>query len=393
MASRVVIAGGGVAALEGALALREFAGPRVEITLVAPNPTFSFRALSTIAPFDGGPRPGAALAEIADEINARHVAERVSWLDHRRSQLHTQAGQTLDYDALLIAIGARSGPAFRSAVTLDDARLPAQWGELETAMQHGDVRSVAFVAPSVIGWPLPLYELALLCRRRADQLGVDVSVTLATPEDAPLALFGDTVSQAVGLRLQERGILVLTGARSAVPEPGVLAVHPRARRLRVDRILALPHLSGPPLRGLGARALGGFIAVDAFGRVKGVPGVFAAGDAIDFTVKHGGLAAAQAETAARVIAAAAGAAVVPRRFAPEIRAVLADGQRSLYLSARITGAHGSRSQVGDEPSWWPATKVAAPRLAARMRAVANATSGPSEPDSSVVAPERPSGRD
>lgn len=376
MAVRVVIAGGGVAALEGALALREFAGPRAEITLVAPNPTFQFRALSVIAPHDGLTGPSAALAEIADAIDVRRVADRVAWLDHRRSQLHTEAGDTLPYDALLIAVGALSRPAFRSAITLDDARLATQWRELEAAMQHGDVRSVAFVAPSVIGWPLPLYELALLCSRRAEQLGVDLSVTLATPEDAPLALFGDAVSEAVAQRLQERGILTLTGARSAVPEPGVLAVHPRARRLRVDRILALPQLFGPPLRGLGGRAPGGFIAVDAFGRVKGVPGVFAAGDAIDFPVKHGGLAAAQAETAARVIAAGAGAAVVPRRFAPEIRAVLADGQQSLYLSARITGARGARSQVGDEPSWWPATKVAAPRLTARLRGLAGAVSGP-----------------
>ena len=379
MAVRVVIAGGGVAALEGALALREFAGPRAEITLVAPNPTFRFRALSVVAPLDGPSGPSAALAQIAHEIDARWVAERVAWIDPRRSQLHTEGGETLGYDALLIAVGARSHPAFRSAITLDDARLAAQWRELETAMQQGDVRSVAFVAPSAIGWPLPLYELALLCSRRAEQLGVDLSVTLATPEEAPLALFGDAVSAGVGRRLQERGILVLTGARSAVPEPGVLAVHPRARRLRVDRILALPQLFGPSLRGLGGRAPGGFIAVDAFGRVKGVPGVFAAGDAIDFPVKHGGLAAVQAETAARMIAAGAGAAVIPRRFSPEIRAVLADGQQSLYLSARITGARGARSEIGDAPSWRPAAKVAAPRLTARMRGSGGAVAGPPAP--------------
>jgi len=40
---KVVIAGAGVAALEAAMALHEFAGPRVSMQLVAPNTAFSYR--------------------------------------------------------------------------------------------------------------------------------------------------------------------------------------------------------------------------------------------------------------------------------------------------------------------------------------------------------------
>ena len=48
---RVVIAGGGVAALEAALALHELAGERVATTLVAPNPEFVYRPLLVHEPF------------------------------------------------------------------------------------------------------------------------------------------------------------------------------------------------------------------------------------------------------------------------------------------------------------------------------------------------------
>lgn len=44
---RVVICGGGVAAIEGMLRLRALAGDRVEVTLVAPNDEFVYRPLAT----------------------------------------------------------------------------------------------------------------------------------------------------------------------------------------------------------------------------------------------------------------------------------------------------------------------------------------------------------
>ena len=48
---RVLIAGGGIAALEALAGLHALAGERVEATLVAPVDSFSFRPLSTAVPF------------------------------------------------------------------------------------------------------------------------------------------------------------------------------------------------------------------------------------------------------------------------------------------------------------------------------------------------------
>ena len=54
MAFRVVIAGGGVAALETALALRDLAEDSVSVELVAPEEEFTYRPLAVAEPFRVG---------------------------------------------------------------------------------------------------------------------------------------------------------------------------------------------------------------------------------------------------------------------------------------------------------------------------------------------------
>src|ERR1700722_5365843 len=47
----VVIVGGGVAALEAALALRELGGARIASTILAPDPEFVYRPMTVREPF------------------------------------------------------------------------------------------------------------------------------------------------------------------------------------------------------------------------------------------------------------------------------------------------------------------------------------------------------
>jgi sulfide:quinone oxidoreductase len=62
---RVVIAGGGVAAIEALLALRHLVGEQVSIELLAPDRTFVHRPSSVAEPFGfGGPGP-LDLADLA----------------------------------------------------------------------------------------------------------------------------------------------------------------------------------------------------------------------------------------------------------------------------------------------------------------------------------------
>jgi sulfide:quinone oxidoreductase len=107
----------------------------------------------------------------------------------------------------------------------------------------------------------------------------------------------------------------------------------------------------------------GFIAVDRFGAVAGCEHVYAAGDATDFPIKHGGLAAQHADVLAQTIAALAGAAVTPDQSDPTLQGMLLTGASPLYLSAQITGGRPSHSQFSDTPLWSPPVKIAARYLA------------------------------
>jgi hypothetical protein len=102
--------------------------------------------------------------------------------------------------------------------------------------------------------------------------------------------------------------------------------------------------------------------------------VYAAGDATDFAVKLGAIAAQQADTAAEAIAALAGAEVNPGPFHPTVHAILLGGDKPLYLSAHITGGHGSSSEISETPSWSPAGKISAKYLAEYLNARDRATS-------------------
>ena len=70
-----------------------------------------------------------------------------------------------------------------------------------------EARSVSFVAPTMTGWLLPLYELALMTARELVRSNVEgVQVRLLTPEDRPLALFGESASQGIGRLLARAGV-------------------------------------------------------------------------------------------------------------------------------------------------------------------------------------------
>ncbi len=359
----VVIVGGGVAALEAALALREFGGERIATTMLAAEPSFVYRPMSVRAPFGFSGAQEYPLEEITRDIGVELRADNFKSLNAADRIVHTSAGEQLSYDALLLAPGARMHPRFKHATTIDDKRLDEILHGLIQDVEGGYVHSLAFIIPDRIGWPLPIYELALMTAGRAFDMNIEMSITLVTPEDAPLAIFGARASDAVRQLLEETGIKTITAAHCEVPASGLVRISPGPKQLHVDRIVAMPELFGPSVPGVPLGSPGGFIPIDAHCRVRGLEGVYAAGDATDFAIKHGGIAAQQADAAAQSIAARAGLASEPAPFHPVIHGMLLTGGEPLYLSAQVTGSHGSSSDVSAEPSWSPSMKIAARYLA------------------------------
>jgi sulfide:quinone oxidoreductase len=194
-------------------------------------------------------------------------------------------------------------------------------------------------------------------------MNVELSITIATPEDAPLAIFGLGVSESVRQLLEENAITTITSAHCEIHEPGRVSIDPGSRHLDADRIVALPELVGPSVPGVPGGPEAGFIPIDMHCKVRGLERVYAAGDATDFAIKHGGIAAQQADVAAQAIAAFAGLAAEPESFRPEIHGLLLTGGKPRYLSAHVTGGHGSSSEISDTPAWSAATKIVAKYLA------------------------------
>ena len=357
----VVIAGGGVAAIEGLLRLRRLAGDAVKITLLAPNEEFAFRALSVKEPFALGAAERHPIRHIVRDSGAEWVQDTLAWVDPDGQVVHTGGGVELPYDALLVAVGARMAPAFEHATTFRDAEADALLSGLVEDIEGGYTKRVAFVAPAGPLWALPLYELALMTAERAKGMGMtDVEVTVATPDPAPLAIFGSTVSDAVAKLLGDAGVAVHTATTAEVTGPRSLRLG--SQQVEADRIVALPSIAGPAIRGLPATA-DGFIPFDAHCEVPGTGGrIFAAGDATDFPVKHGGLSSQQADTAAAAIAFLAGAEVETEPFQPLIRGMLLTGGAPLYMSARLIGTGSFQSEVSDSPLWPSGAKVAAEEL-------------------------------
>src|SRR5262245_61924111 len=109
---RVLIAGGGVAGLEALLALHDLAAGRVSLTLLAPQREFTYRPMATAVPFARGHMQRLDLADATREHRAEFVRGTLAEVDAGAKEAVLADGRRLGYDALLVAVGAASAPAY-----------------------------------------------------------------------------------------------------------------------------------------------------------------------------------------------------------------------------------------------------------------------------------------
>jgi sulfide:quinone oxidoreductase len=351
----VLIVGGGVAAIETLIALRELAGDRVAVTQLAPERDFVYRPLTVAEPFARGEARRYGLAEIAHEFGAGFVPDAFARLDPEARAVTIEGGEPLEYDVLVLAVGARQVPALRRALTFGVERDPEMFNGLLADIEQGYARRIAFVVPPGVSWPLPLYELALMTAAEARSMGARVELELITPEERPLALFGPAASDAIAGRLDEFGVRFRGSAYVAAGEDGRLALAPAGEPVTAERIVALPTIEGPALSGVPTDDHG-FIAIDARCRVRGTNDVFAAGDGTTFPVKQGGIACQMADAIAEQLAARAGADVAPAPFRPVLHGHLLTPAGAQVLEHRLHGGDGE----GRPPAlrlWSPPHKI------------------------------------
>ena len=359
---KVMIVGGGVAALEGLMALHELAGDRISLELVTPTPEFAYRPLAVAEPFGLGEARRYDVVRIAEDHRAAVHIAGITGVDTAGNTVQTWDGRRLPFDVLLVAVGARASTSVPGSVTMQG---PGYTGRFRTVLRELDERrihDVVFAVPAGASWPLPLYELALMTARHVAERGLrKVRISLVTPEHAPLAMFGPRASETMRYLLADSGIELHAGVYPAGFDHGALSVVP-GDSLAAERVVSLPTLVGPRLAGLASDP-NGFIPVDLHGLVHGERDVYAAGDATTSPIKQGGVACQQADAAAEAIAARAGADIDPKPFRPVLRGLLLTGSTPRYLRTEVSGGQGANERVSDHALWWPPSKIAGKRLA------------------------------
>lgn len=350
MSARVVIAGGGVAGLETALALRDMAGDRAEVEIYSPREDFIYRPFAVVEPYGTSRVMRYDLTELVGRCGAGYRRATIGSVDGEAQRARTHDGEEIAYDYLVVACGSRLLASVPGAVNFwgvaDDGRVQ----DVVRDLREGRLKRIAFTMPGGVTWALPMYELALLAEAELSKQGVEgASLVVVTPEDAPLQLFGRAASEGVRGLLAERGVEVVTGAMPIHFEDGVLSCSPRAD-IEADAVLSLPRMEGRRIGGV-PHDLAGFVPVDGHSRVRGMQRAYAAGDATIFPVKQGGVATQQADVAAEAIAAELGCDVPAEPLDPILRGVLWTGARPLYLSGYLSGGHGETSSASDEALW------------------------------------------
>jgi sulfide:quinone oxidoreductase len=351
---RVTVIGGGFAAAEVLLASRALAEDRVELQLVTPDTRLAFRPAAPGEPFGAAQVETYDLAQLAADVGAtiRHdTAESVAPQAHR---VRLASGATVDYDAAVIAIGARATAAVPGAVMFRDGRDAHHVRRIADALDAGEIRRVAYTAPAAVAWTLPLYELALLTAERGGE------VVLATPETRALEVFGPAVSDQVESMLADRDVRIVRGSRPLRVSRGRLHLADGVA-IAADRTVAIPRLVGRTLSGVPAD-WNGFVHTDAWGHVADLPDLFAAGDVTDYPVKQGGLATQQADVVAGLLARRAGAVVDVPAHEHVLRTRLFGADGPLYLRAELDASGRPTSSEmsslpAEDPVWWPAAKL------------------------------------
>jgi sulfide:quinone oxidoreductase len=342
---RVLIAGAGVAGLEAALALRDFAGDRVDVSLHDPSGQFAYRPFGIGEPYGTTRAFRYDLRRLSELCGASLHPSAIAAVEAERRIAVSRDGERLPYDRLIVATGARMLESVPGAITYRGVADEGEVGDLFADLRLGRLRRLVFTMPPGHGWVLPLYELALLAVNVLDKTVNDrTRITVVTPERNPLEIFGPRAAGQTSALLAERRIDLVTGARPIGFGAGRLRIDP-GEDIEADAAITLPRLEGRRIAGI-PRDGDGFVRVDELGRVVGLERVYAAGDVSSLSFKQGAFATQQADAVAEAIAAAIGVPIEPRPATAQVQAVLWTGRGPQYLS----DGNGAGAGRGSSPS-------------------------------------------
>ena len=359
-----VVLGGGIAGLEATMALADLARGRTELMLVTPDPDFQLKPMVVEEPFTSEPANRRELAPVADALDAELIRGSVGEVIAGAQVVMLADGRSLHYDFLVVCVGGHARGVYSGTTTVRAAGEAIGIDRLLAAAAEHESRRLALVVPPGVSWTLPLYEIALMSRRRAQELGLlDLRISLDTPEAAPLTVFGSVPSEAVAELLRARKIDFHGGAVRSGGGYG--------RPVR------------DPGRGAGRGGCGDCAAGSgrsdaraAAARRRGVhpdrrarPGRRCADGSMPPATRRPSRSSRAASGPSRRMPRPStsqgelGADLEPSPFHPILRGKLIVGGESLDLRQDLTGGHGE-GVASPDYLWWPPQKVSGRYLSA-----------------------------
>ena len=378
---RVLILGGGFAALEAAFLMRMRMRDAADITLVSDSHEFVFRPNTIYIPF--GADPSSVLVGLHKPLARRHIAFQhgsVTGVDPAQQMVELADGRQLDYDRLIVATGAAMAPAevpglaehaatIWTAETMLDVR--ERFMRVRSRARRGQTQRVLFLVPPNNKCAGPLYEIVLMLetwlRREGVREKVDIGWT--TYEQSYIQAFGPRLHDVVKAEFAERGIEGWTNEIVEEVRPGEVRYVDGSVRGFDELIAFPPYVSAVRYEALPSDDRG-FIGTDLGTRqVIGHPDIYAPGDAGDFPIKQAFLAFLQADTVAEHISSSVSKRPFTHPFDPVSMCVMEMFDKATFAQVplELTGdaAHPVRVRpdangaykVGTSPAWRLGKKV------------------------------------
>ena len=312
---RILVLGGGFAALEAAFLLRMRLGDRAAIRLVSDNDHFVFRPNSIYVPF--GRDPSSLLVDLRKPLARRRINFEhggVNEVDPDARFVTLTDGQRFGYDKLVVATGADTHAEeipgldeHAATIWTSDSMLGVRrrFEQARDRARRGERQRILFLVPPNNKCSGPLYEIVMMLEtwlRSQDVRGM-VDITWSTYEHGFIQAFGPRLHELVEDEFRERGIDGHVEEAVAEVRPGEVRYTDGSSR-GFDHLIAFPpYVAAVRYDGLPADERG-FLTTELGTRlVAGHDDIYAPGDAGDFPIKQAFLAFLQADTVAEHIAA------------------------------------------------------------------------------------------
>ena len=120
-------------------------------------------------------------------------------------------GEAAHYDVLIVAAGAHPEPGCQARSPSPGPAQAAEVAAVLDAVERGDPGGWYSPSPPRRPGRCPIYELAMMAAVDLRDRGVtNATLSLVTPEDEPLRIFGPAAGAALREMLDARGVALLT---------------------------------------------------------------------------------------------------------------------------------------------------------------------------------------